>query len=330
MRVNLKEHLSDVPQSDRSRKAALLTVVWLSLVLSWACPVAAQSVAIPKPDPDRAFQYLVDICDIGPRISGTEGMRRQQERIEEHFLKFGAAVRYQAFDAVHPRTGEPVRMKNMVVTWHPESRERVLIACHYDTRPRPDRELLPINRDKPFIGANDGASGVALLMELAHHMDRIEPIYGVDFVFFDGEELVYTERDKYFLGSEHFSRQYRDHPPEDYRYVAGVLVDMVAGKNLKLYFERYSLRYAPEVTRSVWEVARQLGIREFIPRPKHRVKDDHLPLNEIAGIPTCDIIDFDYPYWHKRNDLPAACSGDSLAKVGHVILGWLATYRHAE
>lgn len=298
----------------------------LILAAMWMSTAAAQEKRpFPPIDGQRAFGYLEAICAIGPRISGTPGMQAQQELIDKHFTALGALVLYQEFDAAHPRTGEPVRMKNMIISWHPEAKERILLACHYDTRPRPDRELLPANREKSFLGANDGAGGVALMMELGHHVPVLRPRYGIDFVIFDGEELVYDQDDPYFLGSEFFARAYRDNPP-GHRYVAGVLVDMIADKDLNLFYEKNSLRYAGEVTRSVWSIAASLGVREFIPRGKHEVRDDHLALNEIAKIPTCDIIDFDYPHWHKRNDLPAACSGESLRKVAGVVLVWLETW----
>jgi hypothetical protein len=274
-------------------------------------------------DAKRAHDYLTQICKIGPRISGSAGMERQQNLIAEHFHKHGAKVTFQSFDAAHPQTREPVRMANIIVSWHPEAKERVLLACHYDTRPHADRDPNPqLAARGTFLGANDGASGVALFMEMAHHMKSIEPTHGVDFVLFDGEELVYGERDPYFLGSEHFAREYRDRPPA-HRYVCGVVVDMIGGKNLKLYQEQNSLNYAPELTRSIWDTAKQLGVKEFIPRLKHEVRDDHLPLNEIARIPSCDVIDFDYPHWHTTRDIPSNCSGDSLAKVGRVLLTWL-------
>lgn len=299
-------------------------ILLLCLVLFSSCQ---QSLAEgPTPDAERAFRYLQEICAIGPRISGTEGMQTQQALIAEHFEKLGAEVRYQEFDVTHPQTGGPVRMKNMIVSWHPQKQNRLLLCCHYDTRPFPDRETVPSNRTKPFIGANDGGSGVALLMELGHHMPQITTRLGVDFIFFDGEELVYDQDDKYFLGSEYFATQYRDNPPDSFRYQKGILLDMVADRDLTIYIEKNSLNYAADVTRSVWDTARQLRVREFVHRSKYEIRDDHLPLNQIAKIPTCDIIDFDYPYWHKRNDLPAACSGRSMAIVGRVLLAWLAEH----
>jgi glutaminyl-peptide cyclotransferase len=275
-------------------------------------------------DEERAIGYLTRICDIGPRISGTEGMEKQQQLIADHFSKLKAKVSFQSFDAPHPLTRKPVRMANLIVSWDSEAKDRVLVACHYDTRPHADRDPNPQLAEKgAFLGANDGASGVALLMELGHHIRQIKPTYGVDFVFFDGEELVYNDfRDPYFLGSEYFSKDYRDHPPE-HKYVCGVLVDMIGGKTLQIYQERNSLELAPEITTSIWQTAKRLKIREFMAKPKHEVRDDHLSLNQIAGIPTCDIIDFDFPHWHTTRDVPAACSGASLAKVGRVLLAWL-------
>ncbi|MFN0056138.1 MAG: M28 family peptidase [Planctomycetales bacterium] len=284
---------------------------------------AAQSKEPADFDADRAYADLVKVCEIGPRISGTEGMDQQQQLLAEHFSKLGAKVQFQSFDARHPVSGGAVRMNNMIISWHPEAAQRVLLCCHYDTRPLPDRDSDPnlASRGR-FLGANDGASGVALLMEMGRHLPTLETTYGVDFVFFDGEELVYGEKDEYFLGSTHFARDYRARPPE-HKYLFGVLVDMIGDKQLQLYQEINSLKYAQQLTHSIWKTAKRLGIKEFVAKRKHEVRDDHLPLNKIAKIPTCDLIDFDYPHWHTTRDVPSACSGASLAKVGRVLLAWL-------
>lgn len=273
-------------------------------------------------DAARSFKYLTDICDIGGRVSGSAGMEKQQKLITDHFSKFNCEVKLQPFDAPHPLNGQPVRMNNIIISWHPNAVERVMLCAHYDTRPYPDRETSPSARRGVFVGANDGASGVALFMELAHHLEKIKPTFGVDFVLFDGEELVFSPQDRYFLGSEHFARRYRDEPPK-YRYRYGVLVDMIADKQLSIYYEKNSMGYAPELAKSIWGTAQRLRVTEFIPRTRHEIQDDHLALNDVAGIPTIDIIDFDYPHWHTRKDIPANCSGESLAKVGHVLLEWL-------
>lgn len=295
--------------------------VFVTLMLALLCEArAALSQEVPVVvDGKRAMGYLEKICSIGTRISGSDGMAKQQQLIIEHFRKFGE-VRAQGFDVAHPVNGAPVRMTNLIVSFDPQAKERVLLCCHYDTRPFPDRDIL-----KPrgtFIGANDGASGVALFMEMAHHMKTIKPRYGVDVVFFDGEELVYRQGDKYFHGSEYFATQLRDRPPE-HRYVCGVLVDMIGGKKLQIHPERASLKYAPSVTKSVFATAKRLGVKEFSDRPKHDVNDDHIPLNTIAKLPTTDIIDFDYSHWHTTKDIPSSCSAESLEKVGRVLLTWL-------
>ncbi len=302
---------------------------WFSIFIMLACvalTVDGRAFAAEEPptiDHKRAFGYLSGICRIGPRISGSRGMRRQQRLIVKHFSQFECDVKYQPFDAKHPLTGNPVRMSNIIISWNPKARDRVLLCCHYDTRPLPDRDRNPTaRRQGTFLGANDGASGVALFMELAHHMSAIKPTYGVDFVMFDGEELIYGDRGEYFLGSKHFAEDYKNHPPA-HRYVYGVLIDMVADRNLRIYMEKNSWRYAPDLTKSIWDAAAEQQVSEFVAQTKHEVRDDHLPLNEIAKIPTCDIIDFDFPQWHTTKDVPNACSGRSLAKVGKVLLYWL-------
>ena len=297
-------------------------VVGLALPLLMIVTTLLSAAEPQAPDAGRAFGYLQLICAIGPRISGTDGMAKQQDLLAKHFAALGAQVAFQEWDTPHPVTGKPVRLKNMIVSWHPEAKERVLLCCHYDTRPKPDEELFPRNRESPFIGANDGGSGVALLMELGHWMPGLRVKQGVDFVLFDAEELIYQKPGKFFLGSEYFSTQYRDAPPP-YRYTCGVLLDMVADKDLKIWQEVNSSQLAGFVTNSVWASAKATGIKEFVDRRRHTVNDDHLSLNQIAAIPTCDVIDFDYPHWHKRNDLPAACSGESLAKVATVMVHWM-------
>ena len=152
----------------------------------------------------------------------------------------------------------------------------------------------------------------------------------MDLVFFDGEEFVIQrQRDPMFLGSTYFAQQYAE-GKLDCKYVYGILVDMVADKDLQIYLEGNSLGYADRLTRSVWTVAKDLGVKEFIPEQRHKIRDDHLPLNSIARIQTVDIIDFDYPntvqgnsYWHTQQDTVENCSAESLGKVGSVVLEWL-------
>ncbi|HEX5471179.1 MAG TPA: M28 family peptidase, partial [Lacipirellulaceae bacterium] len=176
-----------------------------------------------------------------------------------------------------------------------------------------------------FLGANDGASGVAVFMELAHLMPKLEGEIGVDFVLLDGEELVYTEgRDPYFLGSTWFAREYVKNPP-GYKYRWGVLLDMVGDAELDIYQDRLSATWheTRPLVKAIWGTADRLGVKEFIPRVGYAVQDDHLPLRNTAKIATCDIIDFDYPAWHTTMDTPQHCAPSSLAKVGWVVYEWI-------
>lgn len=270
----------------------------------------------------RAYDNLVAICDIGPRISGSPGMLAQQEMLIDHFQKLGGKVNLQRFRVRHPRDGSEVRMANLLVRWHPDRKERILICAHYDTRPYPDRDL---NDPRGvFIGANDGASGPALLMELALHVRELPGDLGVDFVLFDGEEFVFNDNtDIYFLGSEYFARQYAA-KQLDAKYRWAVLIDMIADADLQIYEERNSIaRNTRPLVNEIWQTAARLGVREFIARPKHEVRDDHLPLRQTGKIAAIDIIDFDYPYWHTTADTPDKCSALSMAKVGWVLSEWI-------
>lgn len=283
---------------------------------------SAAEIAMLEVDGAKAYAHLKAICAIGSRIAGTEGMQRQQKMLTDHFEPLGGKVRRQAFLARHPLTGKQIELANLIVEWHPDRAERILLCTHYDTRPFPDQDRR--NPKGLFLGANDGGSGTALLMQMGTMMPKLNSKYGVDFVFFDAEELIYSDRDKYFLGSEHFAFDYKAKPPA-HRYRWGVLLDMIGDSDLRIFQEQYSVNYPAvrPLVDELWGVARKEGIREFIHRPKWEIRDDHLPLNEIAGIPTCDVIDFDYPHWHTMQDVPEQCSGNSLAKVGHVVWKWL-------
>jgi len=278
----------------------------------------------------RAMAHLETICGLGPRPSGSEAMIRQRDLLVAHFRAAGATVTGQAFQVRDPLTGGPVHMENLLVEWHPARRERVLVAAHYDTRPFPDRD--PVDPRGVFLGANDGASGVAVLMELAGAMPTLAGPVGVDFVLFDAEEYVFQATDRYFLGSTFFARQYaadRAAGRAARTYRCGAVIDMVGDRDLEIWQERNSVQWPDTrpVVEAIWEVARRQGRRQFVPRPRHAVTDDHVPLRMIAGIPTCDIIDFDYPAWHTTRDLPAACAAESLEAVGQVLLEWLRSQR---
>lgn len=306
--------------------------VWLlsGLVLSATVGVLKAYVQEPnmgKPavafDPAQAMKYLEQVCQIGTRISGSEGMSKQRAMIVKHFESLGAKVVIQEFKATQRSTSRPVDMANIIVSWHPSSRERVILCSHYDTRPRADQETDPGKRKAAFISANDGGSGVALLMELGKSMKGMNLKIGVDFVFFDGEEFVFDPDDEYFFGSKHFGREARKNM-QVVKYRAAILLDMVAGKGAKFPIEQNSWWKAAPLVREVWSVAQELKAEAFRADEFSRVavEDDHIPLNN-SGIPAIDIIDFEYKHWHRITDTPEQCSGETMAQVARVLSSWM-------
>lgn len=277
-------------------------------------------------DSKRAMKYLRQICDIGPRMSGTKGMTAQQELLRKHFTALGAKVRLQKFTAKQVTRANPVAMANMIVSWNPDTKRRVILCSHYDTRPIADQERDPRKWRQPFVSANDGGSGVAFLMELGHHMKKINPKVGVDFVFFDGEEYIFNaDRDRYFFGSKHFAKAWRKDRNRP-QYQAAILLDMIAGKNPRFPAEGYSFNRARPLAMQIWQIAGQQGCAAFQNRVGDHVLDDHLALLN-AGIPTIDIIDFSYRHWHKLSDTPANCSPEGFDQVGRVLTVWLQELR---
>jgi len=283
---------------------------------------AAKGVAF---DPKRAMGYLEEICKLGPRISGTEEMKKQQELIEKHFKDLDAKVVYQKFSARQVSRRQPTDMANLIVSWNPDRERRVIFCSHYDTRPIADQEDNRRNWTKPFVSANDGGSGVALLMELGHHMKALDTKVGVDFVFFDGEEYIFdpsrTGGDHYFFGSDHFASEYKKSKGKT-KYVAAILLDMIAGKEISFPAEANSFVKAGALVDDVWNVAKELKVKAFVERWGPEVQDDHLALLR-ADIPAIDIIDFSYPHWHKLSDTPENCSGESMAQVARVLSVWV-------
>jgi glutaminyl-peptide cyclotransferase len=276
-------------------------------------------------DGKRALKYLEKICEIGPRISGTKSMRTQQELIKKHFEDLGAKVVFQNFEATQNSVRGKTPMSNIIVSFQPDKKKRVILCSHYDTRPIADREEDPLDWKKPFVSANDGGSGVALLMELGNHMKDLKTNVGVDFVFFDGEEFIYKtdgpNKDRYFIGSQHFAQTWRQ-SKNHCEYSAAILLDMIASADLNLYLEHHSWNRFPDLCREVWTIAKEQNCKAFQPRVKHEVLDDHLSLQAV-GIPAIDLIDFDYVHWHKLTDTPANCSADNMEQVAKVLSVWL-------
>jgi len=269
---------------------------------------------VPKFSGENAYSYLLKQCDFGPRFPGSQGHSLVRDFLVSTLRAYADSVHEDNFS----RTLEGVRLDltNIVASFRPDHTGRLLLCAHWDTRPMADRDPDPGNREKPIIGANDGASGVAILLELARCLSLAPPPVGVDIVLFDGEDYGHrADLSDYFLGSRHFARSRRG----SYHPELGILLDMVGDSDLGIYKEGNSYRMLPAEVNMVWRRARELGVEAFRDRVGYSVSDDHLPLIE-AGIPCIDVIDFDYPYWHTVEDTPDKCSPESLEAVGKVLV----------
>ena len=212
-------------------------------------------------------------------------------------------------------------MDNVVgeINWK-DATTRVVLVTHWDSRPSADQEPDPANRRKPILGADDGASGTAVLLELAREIKAhpLDKKLGVRFLLVDGEDLG-PGSDEMYLGAIAYPKA--DGPKGDY----GILLDMIGDKDLQVPMEQSSSRLVPRLQRAFYDLARTVDpsvAHAFPSRTGDDIEDDHLPLI-AAGLPTIDLIDFDYPYWHTTQDTPDKCSADSLATVGRMLDAWL-------
>jgi glutaminyl-peptide cyclotransferase len=280
-------------------------------------------------DQERCLKYVKQFCDLGPRISGTDALKKQLDVMVKHFETFGGKVTKQEFQAKQRSRRDKTPMTNLIVSWYPDKPKRVILCCHYDTRPVADQEAERANWNRPFVSANDGTAGVALMMELAHHMKTIAPAVGVDFVFFDGEEYVFDTNpvggDDYFLGSEHFAREYAANKAKlGYAYDGAMLFDLCCHEGAVLRVEMYSWQFANPLVQTVWKLAEACGAKSFRFERGDEVRDDHLALNAVR-IPAVDVIDFNYPHWHKLSDTVDKISGKQCAEVAKVAMAWVQT-----
>lgn len=268
-------------------------------------------------DQEAAWSYLLRQVEFGPRAPGTPGHEACLDWLLDELGERADRVDPHTFVIEDPYGEGTLRLTNVRAVFRPEATVRVAFAAHWDTRPRADREDPPV--DQPIAGANDGASGVAVLMALADHLAEVPPEIGVDLLFFDGEDYG-REGDSrhYLLGSRRFVQ---DHPR--YRPAALVLLDMVGDRDLRIPMEGYSVRQSPRLVRTVFNRALALGLDAFDPVTGPAVLDDHVPFLE-RQIPAIDLIDLDYEAWHTLDDTPEQCSAASLGQVGSLLVALIA------
>lgn len=269
----------------------------------------------PQFSGDRAFLHLLHQTDLGPRPPGTRAHELTVEYIETTLKNLGLEVERQQFNFTD-HAGASFEMTNVVGITGLRGGRLVILGAHFDTRPMADRETDPAKKKQPILGANDGASGVAVLLELARVLRHESLLVEVRLVFFDGEDYGVT-LDEYCIGSRYHAESLTE---EEIRRLIGVIiVDMVGDKDLEIFREGYSQSSAPELVDLVWSTARKQGYGKHFPESVgHTIHDDHVPYIE-RGLPAMDVIDFDYPYWHTLQDTPDKVSPRSLEVVGEVL-----------
>ncbi len=327
-------------------------------------PSAATSLAAPVDiafSADSAYAFCQAQCDFGPRTMNSEAHERCGQWIVEKFQSFGLHVTEQratlkGFD------GTPLLSNNIIASYRPDLANRVLVCAHWDSRPWADNDPDPANHSKPVMAANDGASGVAVMLELARLISSSErraehaesadadetsptsgaeanaqpstlnPQLGIDFICFDAEDWGddgYS--DSWALGAQHWAKNL--HKP-GYKARFGILLDMVGGQQARFCCEGYSLYYAPQVVKRVWRAAEESGYSSYFPREDGgTITDDHVPVNEVAKIPCIDIIPY-YPLceqssfgptWHTVNDDMQHIDRSTLKAVGQTLVQVLFT-----
>ncbi|MCG3119472.1 MAG: hypothetical protein ALAOOOJD_01881 [bacterium] len=290
--------------------------IFVLMLLLSACSKKPQPLTLLPFNGKSAYDLLVQQCDFGPRVPDTPAHDSCRAFLLAELNKYADRVVEQTFEENLPTLQKNVKLTNLIASFDLHATQRILLCAHWDSRPWADEDADTSKQRQPILGANDGASGVAVLLEVAKTLKSTPPPVGVDIIFFDGEDAgISGQNDTYLAGSRYFARN------KDVRFnpMMGILLDMVGDADLQIYKEEYSVNYASSVVDRVWGLAARLGVTEFIPRTEHAVIDDHVPLLN-AGIPVIDVIDFDYDHWHKSSDTPDKCSAASLEKVGRVVL----------
>ena len=276
-----------------------------------------------KFDGGKAMTYLIEQCDIGYRHPGSPGHETAKNYYIDFLKKYTDEIIIQEFDQEVPRDSVTFHLTNIIAGFNVDKGNALLIGAHWDTRPRAEFDPDPAKRNLPILGANDGASGIAVLMHLAEILSTIELDRTVYLVFFDGEDYGYHDSNEFFcMGSKYFAKNL----PVD-NISEAIIVDMIGDKNLEIPIERGSYRSNKKLVKTLWKIAKKRGFDGFQKQMGSEIYDDHVPLIE-AGIPSVDLIDFTYPhkytnYWHTHADTPDKCSAKSLKQVGQVILDYI-------
>ena len=285
----------------------------VSLIMSMSCTAELKP---PKFDAARAFSYLTAQVNFGPRVPGTEANKNCRTYFYQFFQNLKIPCDSQTFEFDDPYSGKKVPLVNVIprIKGKDSLSLGILLMAHYDSRPRTDYPSSPEFADEPLVGANDGASGAAVLMELANLLAENQPPRNIDFAFVDGEDWGEIGDNAYYLlGSKEFARRGVRN-----KYKFAIVVDMVGDSDQQICRETFSQEFHPKLNNMIWETAARLEISTFLDSTTHTILDDHISM-ATSGVPAVVIIDFDYPYWHTELDTVDKCSPQSLENVGRVL-----------
>lgn len=290
-------------------------------------PKPQKTVKVPRFESDTAFVKIEKQLAFGPRVPNTEAHDQCRQWLVQQFQNYGATVIEQAFTA-KAYTGEDLKSTNIIAQYNPDHQKRVILAAHWDSRHISDADANEANQQKGVPAADDGGSGVAVLLEIARNLGQNPIDMGIDIILFDAEDYGESEADNptsWCLGSQYWSRN-----PHRKGYQAryGILLDMVGSKNARFTKEEVSRYYAPKIVEKYWRLAKNMGYANyFVDQESRALTDDHYFVNTIANIPMIDIINrsttttsgFGH-YWHTQQDNIDIIDKRTLRAVGQTLM----------
>lgn len=298
-----------------------------------APPEKRKPVPIPKFEQDSAYNYVARQVAFGPRVMNTPAHDAAGEWLYDQLESFGGQMIRQDFEAT-AYTGETLNGLNIIAKFEPELQDRILLCAHWDSRHIADSKVNQGDKTQPVMGADDGGSGVGVLLEIARHLGQTPPGIGVDIVLLDAEDYgdpSGNNSSSWALGAQHYAKNLPAGPKPRY----GILLDMVGAKDARFTVEEVSEYYAAPIRQKVWRLAKQMKFDQYFVEAKTRaVTDDHLFINQIANIPTIDIINRPaetetgfVEHWHTDHDDMSIIDKNTLRSVGQVVLA--VVYREA-
>jgi len=312
---------------------SLLTVIQLTACnhIPGSTQKEVKTVEIPDFSSDSAYRYTQKQVDFGARVPNTTAHELCAAYLSAELKKFGAVVVDQKADLT-AFDGTVLKSTNIIGSFNLGVQPRILLFSHWDSRPWADQDPVPGKRKQPVMAANDGASGVAVLLEMARLIGKNQPAVGVDIIFFDSEDYGAPEsfrsqntEDSWCLGTQYWAKN-----PHVTGYTArfGILLDMVGGKQATFFKEQSSEYYAPNVVNNVWSQAKSLGFGQyFVDQKGGAITDDHIYVNQLIGIPSIDIIQYDpksasgfASYWHTTHDTMENVDKNTLKAIGTTLM----------